>query len=96
MDQPSVDKLRLLVTELVTNSVRHAAARKVDLEAQVVDGGVRVEVTDEGPGFDPREQDRSASRESGWGLFLVERLAERWGVRRDGTRTQVWFELRPG
>ena len=32
--------------------------------------------------------------ESGWGLFLVERLAHRWGVGRDGPATRVWFELR--
>ena len=32
--------------------------------------------------------------ESGWGLFLVERLANRWGVRHDGDATHVWFELR--
>jgi anti-sigma regulatory factor (Ser/Thr protein kinase) len=96
LGQPSLHELRLLVTELVANSVCHADAKRIDLEARVEDGGIRVKVTDEGPGFDPRDHDLSVSRESGWGLFLVERLAERWGVRRDDGRTSVWFELRPG
>jgi anti-sigma regulatory factor (Ser/Thr protein kinase) len=94
LEQPLLETLRLLVTELVANSVRHAAARTVGLRALAGEGGVWIEVTDEGPGFDPRGHDHMASDESGWGLFLVERLADRWGVRRDGGRTRVWFELR--
>jgi anti-sigma regulatory factor (Ser/Thr protein kinase) len=94
LERPLTETLRLLVTELVANSVRHASARHVGLKALVGDRGVWIEVTDEGPGFDPREHDHTASDESGWGLFLVERLADRWGVRREGNSTRVWFELR--
>jgi anti-sigma regulatory factor (Ser/Thr protein kinase) len=94
LDKPLLETMRLLVTELVANSVRHAAARSVDLQALVGESGVWIEVTDQGPGFDPREHDHTESDESGWGLFLVERLADRWGVRREGERTRVWFELR--
>jgi anti-sigma regulatory factor (Ser/Thr protein kinase) len=94
LDKPHQETLRLLVTELIANSVRHAAAQTVDLRALVGDNGVWVEVTDAGPGFDPRDHDHTARDDSGWGLFLVERLADRWGVRRDGNRTRVWFELR--
>jgi hypothetical protein len=36
----------------------------------------------------------SDSSDDGWGLFLVQRLAERWGVKTDGASKRVWFELR--
>ncbi|MFN2617823.1 MAG: ATP-binding protein [Thermoleophilaceae bacterium] len=94
LDKPLLETLRLLVTELIANSVRHASANTVGLRALVGESGVWVEVTDEGPGFDPRDHDHTVSDDSGWGLFLVERLADRWGVRRDGDSTRVWFELR--
>jgi anti-sigma regulatory factor (Ser/Thr protein kinase) len=54
---------------------------------------VLTEVTDEGPGFDPAQTGPSGEKDSGWGLFLVERLAHRWGVVQDGGATKVWFEL---
>jgi anti-sigma regulatory factor (Ser/Thr protein kinase) len=52
-------------------------------------------VTDWGPGFDARTRTREpGDHTGGWGLFLVERLADNWGVQRDGESTMVWFELR--
>ena len=85
--------LRLLVSELVTNSVRHVAGseKPVKLAVRIAGGKIRVEVHDGGAGFAPgRPEPRGA--DGGFGLFLVERMASRWGVEtRDGTR--VWFEL---
>jgi anti-sigma regulatory factor (Ser/Thr protein kinase) len=85
--------LRLLVSELVTNSIRHVTGSKhpVVLEVRIGERNVRVEVHDGGAGFEPgTPEPRGAA--GGFGLFLVERMASRWGVeRRDGTR--VWFEL---
>jgi anti-sigma regulatory factor (Ser/Thr protein kinase) len=57
---------------------------------------VVTEVTDEGPGFDPAGAGAPGSEDSGWGLFLVERLAHRWGVSQDPDATKVWFELLRG
>jgi anti-sigma regulatory factor (Ser/Thr protein kinase) len=94
LDAPLVETLRLLVTELVTNSVRHTGGDAVLLEVRVDNSAVRTEVTDAGPGFEPASTGALASDHTGWGLFLVERLAERWGVSRDGNGTKVWFELR--
>jgi anti-sigma regulatory factor (Ser/Thr protein kinase) len=94
LDAQVMDTLRLLVTELVTNSVRHARAGTVLLRVRVVDSAIWTEVTDAGAGFDPGELGPASSGHTGWGLFLVERLAERWGVNRDGEGTTVWFELR--
>jgi len=98
LDPPLMETLRLLVTELVTNSVKHTSADTVVLKVLVGKGAVWTEVTDEGPGFDPSKTGARRSREdhTGWGLFLVERLAERWGVNQEGNSTKVWFELRRG
>jgi anti-sigma regulatory factor (Ser/Thr protein kinase) len=94
IDPPVMETMRLLVTELISNSVKHSQSDSVRLKVAVGRSGVLVEVTDQGPGF--RHQPRSSNppRESGWGLFLVERLAHRWGVSREGSGTRVWFELR--
>jgi serine phosphatase RsbU (regulator of sigma subunit)/anti-sigma regulatory factor (Ser/Thr protein kinase) len=90
--------LRLLVSELVTNSIRHAdapASAFLKLRATVFRDYVRVEVGDDGHGFDPSELVRGHDAASGWGLYLVDQLADRWGVANtDGTN--VWFEIDRG
>jgi anti-sigma regulatory factor (Ser/Thr protein kinase) len=96
VDPPLMETLRLLVTELVSNSVRHARADTVVLKVLVGRAAVLTEVTDEGPGFDPEEAVKPGTEDSGWGLFLVERLAHRWGVSQQDDATKVWFELRRG
>jgi anti-sigma regulatory factor (Ser/Thr protein kinase) len=89
-----METLRLLVTELVSNSVKHARSETVVLRVLVARSAVLTEVTDMGPGFDPAEAREAGTDESGWGLFLVERLADRWGVHQNQDATKVWFELR--
>jgi anti-sigma regulatory factor (Ser/Thr protein kinase) len=88
--------LRLLVSELVTNSVRHAAATAtpVELAIRIDPDTIRIEVHDGGAGFDPgTPKPRGADGGYvGYGLFLVERMASRWGVE-TGDGTLVWFEL---
>jgi anti-sigma regulatory factor (Ser/Thr protein kinase) len=87
-----LEDLRLLVTELVTNSVRHAETAAVRLRVVLTGGVVQVEVTDTGRGFVPAPHAPVEDRIGGWGLYLVDRLADRWGVARDGF-TRVWFEI---
>ena len=94
LDAPLMETLRLLVTELVTNSVKHTGARTVELTVLVGSSALRTEVSDAGPGFDPGKARLPSNDHTGWGLFLVERLAERWGVDKAGGATKVWFELR--
>jgi anti-sigma regulatory factor (Ser/Thr protein kinase) len=96
LDPPLMETLRLLVTELVTNSVRHTGGDTVVLRVLVGRSSVWTEVTDLGPGFDPPSDADAGRDRTGWGLFLVERLAHRWGVGRDGDGSKVWFELRRG
>jgi len=88
------EDLRLLVTELVTNGVRHGSARgPVTVSVTADDGRVRVEVSDCGRGFNPPEAPMPrADGSGGWGLQLVDRVATEWGVKIADT-TCVWFEL---
>jgi anti-sigma regulatory factor (Ser/Thr protein kinase) len=87
--------VRLLVSELVTNAVRHANLSIGDvilLVFEIADHSFRVEVHDPGGGFVPTAPAPDPARPSGWGLYLVAELADRWGVDSDD-RTLVWFEL---
>lgn len=95
VDSGTLEQLELLVSELVTNVVRHANSSPGDclsLELHLRGDDVRVEVADcVGELFDPTPAP-DPERGRGYGLFLVENLSRRWGVKRDdGTR--VWFEL---
>ncbi len=87
--------VRLLVSELVTNAIRHAELGDegaIRLLVTVADAAIRVEVRDDGHGFEVQEAPTDPARSEGWGLFLVETLADRWGVER-GDGGLVWFEL---
>jgi anti-sigma regulatory factor (Ser/Thr protein kinase) len=91
----TMDDLRLMVSELVTNSVRHARLldqQAIELMVSLDADTVRVEVRDEGAGFEPEPRSAERTEATGWGLYLVGRLADRWGVESDGVTT-VWFEL---
>lgn len=91
----SLEDLRLLVSELVTNSVRHAGlgpSQTIELKVTLSDETVRVEVNDPGGGFEPSPRTAHSQDDSGWGLYLVSRLSDRWGVTSDGV-TRVWFEV---
>jgi anti-sigma regulatory factor (Ser/Thr protein kinase) len=95
VDTRCLDDIRLLVSELVTNAVRHAAGPRegeVALDVTIESSSVRVEVADPGTGFDPQPRDDEMSRPGGWGLYLVDRIADRWGVARNNIN-RVWFEI---
>jgi anti-sigma regulatory factor (Ser/Thr protein kinase) len=86
--------LTLLVSEVVTNAVLHPDVKEptdIQLRARITEGVIRVEVTDQGSGFTPRPRDGARS-DRGYGLYLLEKQARRWGVERT-TGTTVWFEL---
>jgi len=94
IDTEALETLRLLVTELVTNSVRHSGVRsRIALDVDLDSDSVRVTVSDAGEGFmPPAKLEPDPDRRGGWGLCLVDQLADRWGVAR-GERTSVWFEM---
>jgi anti-sigma regulatory factor (Ser/Thr protein kinase) len=88
-------KLAMLVSELVNNSVVHGQASEqdtIEIELRTTPDGVRAQVSDSGPAFAPRARTKGIEEPGGWGLVLVERVAQRWGVERT-ERTSVWFEL---
>lgn len=83
----------LLVSEIVSNAVRHGGGGddgQVRLRVVAFAERIRAEVRDGGPGFEP--QARAAGPDGGFGLVIVERFASRWGVDREGAVTCVWFE----
>jgi len=98
VDHAQLAELRLLVTELLTNSVRHATGDDdwIGLDVEIYANAMRVVVTDKGPGFRPEPNPQpQLDRGGGWGLCLVDALADRWGVHQDG-ETSVWFEVDRG
>lgn len=80
--------LRLLVTELVTNGVLHGAG-DVRLKLVLSDSAMHVEVADGGHGLTDPVLD--SEREGGWGLTIVDQLADRWGV--FAGSTHVWAQI---
>jgi anti-sigma regulatory factor (Ser/Thr protein kinase) len=94
LERDELDQAKLLVSELVSNSVMHGRGEIV-VRAQLDEERLLVEVTDEGSGFEREIRARDFDRVGGWGLMIVDAVASRWGVH-EGT-THVWFELeRPG
>ncbi|GGZ28263.1 hypothetical protein GCM10010300_84170 [Streptomyces olivaceoviridis] len=87
------DSVELLVSEVVTNAVRYAS-RPVTLRLLRTDV-LRCEVGDDVPQL-PRLRQARATDEGGRGLYLVNRLARRWGATRLSTGKVVWFELTRG
>jgi anti-sigma regulatory factor (Ser/Thr protein kinase) len=92
VDDDCLDTLRLLVSEVVTNSIRHAGTREGLELSLCVNDDVVVAVTDRGSGFAPRPRTGPPEEVGGWGLFLVEELSSCWGVSRNGF-TRVWFAI---
>jgi len=90
-----LEDAQLLVSELVTNAIRHAGLHDSDQIRLIVvagDRALRIEVCDPGHGFEVTEPNPDPTRPSGWGLYLVRELSDRWGVDRSA-QTRVWVEL---
>jgi anti-sigma regulatory factor (Ser/Thr protein kinase) len=88
------DSVELMVSELATNSVKHADT-PFELVVEHVGSHVRVEVTDGGAG-QPLPRDPVPSDPSGRGLRIVDLMADKWGVRRSGETKTVWFLVHTG
>jgi anti-sigma regulatory factor (Ser/Thr protein kinase) len=90
-----LDDTLLMLTELVTNAVRHATVASggfVDVHLAVAAQRLRVEVRDVGDGFTLPGPRADALRAGGYGLLIVDSASSRWG-RSDGSPHCVWFEL---
>ncbi len=87
-----LEDLRIMVSELVTNSVVHSGLRRgesISLLVKVLPEHVRVEVANRGRRFDLTKRRR---KHHGRGLMIVDQLADRWGTER-GSLTKVWAEI---
>ncbi len=91
-----VERARLLASELVTNSVRHVGAgpaAPISVTVDLDDDRLRVAVDDVGSG-DVRMRGLDDRRDGGgYGLFIVDAMADRWGTSPLLHGTRVWFEL---
>ena len=92
-----IEDAKLLTSEVGTNAVRHAGSNPVSTIGLAVETSphlLRVEVSDLGPGFNVGAiKPPPGQNVSGWGLFLVERVSDGWGVIRNSPNI-VWFELK--
>jgi anti-sigma regulatory factor (Ser/Thr protein kinase) len=87
-----VPDVKLLVSELITNSVKYGGNGAVSLRVETdTPRKLRIEVIDQGAGFVPVKRDRPMTEVGGWGLHLVQTLSDRWGVYEGSTH--VWFEI---
>ena len=89
------EDVRLLVTELVTNAVVHGGAgpeTPIDVRVKATPQVVRAEIEHPGPEFEARPR----PDEQHYGLFLVEQIADSWGVEPLGAKNRAWFEVTCG
>ncbi len=85
---PRYSDVALVLSELVTNSVRHGGdTDNISVGVETSERSIRVEVTDHGPCFTKEEP-----RNGGMGLDIVDQIADRWGVNSNGGCT-VWVEI---
>jgi serine/threonine-protein kinase RsbW len=95
LDQRTLQDVELLVSELVTNALRHGQPRAdgtIALRLELVDSRVRVVVEDGGEHFHWERASPDEGRSGGYGLQLVDSIATAWGFSEDGTKA-VWFEI---
>jgi anti-sigma regulatory factor (Ser/Thr protein kinase) len=89
-----IGDLRLVISEVITNAVRHGGDGDMLVAVTPKPGYLCVQVTDTGDGFAPRPRAfEPDDDDGGFGLFLVERLTRRWGLTREDSNTRVWFEF---
>ena len=90
-----VEDTALLASELVSNGVKYGGEGQIKLQLEADPERVRAEIVDQGSGFEPEtraNRNMALTDEGGWGLHLVETLADDWGVHEGSTH--VWFEIR--
>ncbi|MEA2310510.1 MAG: serine/threonine-protein kinase RsbW [Solirubrobacteraceae bacterium] len=94
LDHDQAANLRLVMSEVVTNALRHGSpGEQIDIAVTPKPEFLCVQVTDDGPGLVPKPRALAVEEHGGFGLYFVDQLTRRWGVTRENRRTRVWFEL---
>ncbi len=94
LDEARLPDLALVLSEVVTNAIRHNSdADSVLVAVTPKDDYLCVQVTDPGPGLAPRPRATAPDEDGGWGFFLIEHMTRRWGLTREDEHTRVWFEF---
>jgi anti-sigma regulatory factor (Ser/Thr protein kinase) len=93
VDEERIADLRLVISEVITNAVRHGGEGDMLVAVTPKQSYLCVQVTDTGDGFAPRPRAFEPDDDGGFGLFLIERLTRRWGLTREDRNTRVWFEF---
>jgi two-component sensor histidine kinase len=85
-----LEEVKLMISELVTNAVKYATKNKNEQITLDLRLGAEIccSVIDAGGAFPATH---GIAEPGAWGLKVVDRLAERWGVTRARGRTRVWF-----
>jgi len=89
-----LDQVRILISELVSNAIRHAEMSPdavIEVLGTVDPSLLHVEVQDRGAGFEPRLEELG-DLDTGWGLYILDQLADRWGTTQNDP-SSVWFEM---
>lgn len=94
LSTPHGEDARLIVTELVTNALRHGEGTASLSLCRRSDGSLSGSVGDDGEGFEPPPASAAGTDVGGLGLKIVDTLSEEWGV--GAGQTRVWFELAAG
>jgi anti-sigma regulatory factor (Ser/Thr protein kinase) len=94
-----VENAKLILTELLANEIKHGRYERGDTLCCRVnrrESDLRIEVRHPGPPFDMPRAPITPSlemRETGWGMALITRLADRWGLDESEGKRQVWAEI---
>jgi hypothetical protein len=98
LDETRFGDLRLCVSELVAEAVGGLGrSRNETIRLRAKDDGERVWASvEEGAGTYPVPSRRPEPGEVGWSVYLVQRLSDCWGVRRNGEHASVWLEIGAG
>jgi anti-sigma regulatory factor (Ser/Thr protein kinase) len=91
---PVVDDALIVVSELVTNAVRHAGDESDTLELELARSGdhLRVALSD-GSTASPSPRSASHVAEDGRGMAILAALSDRWGIEPHNGGKQVWWEV---
>ena len=95
VDQQAIEDIMLVISELVTNAVRHGGGLEGEpVELRVIDkpDRVRIEVADPRPDAEPVKREQATGVPGGLGLVVVSALCREWGTEREAGRKTVWAE----